>query len=465
MRSPWRAGLLALALVAAIPAQVSPQTLAATPADASDTAEKSLALTVNKSRLVRIPSGVRDVLVANPAIADVVVRTPNMVYVLGRAVGETSVVLLDAQGREIQTFGVRVDFDVAGLRQALRQALPSEQITVTGANQSVVLNGAVSSPQAADNIRQLARQFVANDNQLVTLVKVGSDQQVLLRVRVAEVSRSVVKQLGVTEALVRPGGSVGTGTGLGDFAATSGRLLSSPTAFATIIGNIAVGGIDQLTFTFQALEQTGLVKVLAEPNLTAISGETASFLAGGEFPVPVPQDANTITVQYKQFGVRVNFTPVVLSPGLVSLKVGTEVSQLSTAGAVSLGNFTIPALTVRRADTTVELPSGGSLVIAGLLQNNVTGNYEGLPGLKDVPVLGQLFRSTKFQRDETELVVTVTPVLAKPADPAALALPTDGFGPANDLQMYFLEKLYSTYRGNAPRPTGTLRGPVGFVLE
>jgi pilus assembly protein CpaC len=334
---------------------------------------------------------------------------------------------------------------------------------VTSANQAIVLNGAASSPQAADNARQMARQFVANDNQLVSLVKVGSDQQVLLRVRVAEVSRQVVKQLGVSEVLSRPGGAAATG--FGDFAAASGRLLTNPTAFATVIGNLTIGGIDQLTFTFQALEQTGLVKVLAEPNLTAISGETASFLAGGEFPVPVPQDANTITVQYKQFGVRVNFTPVVLSPGLVSLKVGTEVSQLSTNGAVTLGNFTIPALTVRRADTTVELPSGGSLVIAGLLQNNITSNYEGLPGLKDVPVLGQLFRSTKFQRDETELVVTVTPVLAKTADPTALALPTDGFGPANDVGMYFLEKLYSTYRGNAPRPTGTLRGPVGFVLE
>jgi pilus assembly protein CpaC len=372
---------------------------------------------------------------------------------------------------------VRVDFDVAGLRNALKQSLPDDAITVAAANQSIVLNGTAATAAAADNARQVARQFVGNDNQLVSLLKVGSDQQVMLRVRVAEVSRQVVKQLGVSTALLSNTTPTAGISALGAAAASppnpavpgvtfdTGRLLASPTAFATFLGDVTIGGIGRLSATLEALEQTGLVKTLAEPNLTAISGETASFLAGGEFPVPVPQDANTITIQYKQFGVRVNFTPVVISPGVISLRVATEVSALSDAGAVTLGNFRISALTVRRADTTVELPSGGSLVIAGLLQNNMTTNFEGIPGLKDVPILGQLFRSTKFQRDETELVVTVTPVLAKTAAPAALAMPTDGFGPSNDVGMYFLEKLYATYRGPGPRPPGVLKGPVGFVLE
>jgi pilus assembly protein CpaC len=468
-----RAALLGLALLAAIGAGPAVAQAPAAPPQAVDTPEKVVAVTVNKSRLVRLPAAVRDVVVANPAIADVVVRTPNVIYILGRSVGETSVVFLDAQGREVEALGVRVEFDVAALRTALRQAMPNEPVTVSAANQSIVLNGTASTPAAADSVRQVARQFVANDNQLVSVVKVGSDQQVLLRVRVAEVSREVVKQLGVSSAVLSNNTPVGTPAAIAAATSTAnqgvnfsaGRALVNPTAFATFLGDIVVGGIGRLSLTLEALEQTGLVKTLAEPNLTAISGETASFLAGGEFPVPVPQDANTITIQYKQFGVRVNFTPVVVSPGVISLKVATEVSALSDNGAVTLGNFRISALTVRRADTTVELPSGGSLVIAGLLQNNMTTNFEGIPGLKDVPVLGQLFRSTKFQRDETELVVTVTPILTRTADPLALALPTDGFGPTDDVSMYFLEKLYATYRGPAPRPTGTLRGPVGFVLE
>jgi len=410
---------------------------------------------------------VRDVLVGNPQIADVVVRAPNVVYVLGKAPGETNVIFLDANGREVQNLDVKVDFDVDSLRGVLKEAVPNESITVIATNQSIVLQGAATNAAANDNIRQIARQYVTNDNQIVNMMKLGSEQQVLLKVRVAEVTRQVVKQLGSQVGLAgaNAAGSAGGAAGAGDVALNIGRALVNPTAFGTFAGQLAIAGIGQLTLTLEALEQTGLVKILAEPNLTAISGETASFLAGGEFPVPVPQDATTITIQYKQFGVRVNFTPVVIAPGVISLKVGTEVSQLSDAGAVTLGNFKIPALSVRRADTTVDLPSGGSLVIAGLLQNNLTNNFEGVPGVKDVPILGALFRSTKFQRDETELVITVTPILAKSVESAQLALPSDGFGPANDMGMYLFEKLYARYRPDTPRPAGTIRGPVGFILE
>jgi pilus assembly protein CpaC len=417
----------------------------------------ALPIVMNKSRPLELPPGVADIIVANPAIADIVVRTPNQAYVLGKAVGETNLVFVDNAGRQVGSVDVAVTVDLQAMQASLKRAFPTEQIELVPANQAVVLRGAVATPAVAEGMRQLARQFVANDAQVVNMLRVGSEQQVLLRVRVAEVTRQVVKQLGLNASYVTQGP---------DLAVTAGRLLTAPTPFASIAGTLFINGFDRLTLALQALEQTGLVKTLAEPNLTAISGENASFLAGGEFPVPVPQggDSNAITVTYKQFGVRVTFTPVVLGPNLITLKIATEVSQLSDAGAVTLNNFRVPALTVRRAETTVELPSGGSIVIAGLLQNNLNNTIEGIPALKDVPILGALFRSTKFQKDESELVITVAPILARPVESASIALPSDGFGPANDVNMFLLQRLHALYRGGQA-PEGSIRGPMGFVLE
>lgn len=446
---PCLAGAQALtppAVVSAAAPERSPVPMATTHA---------LPIVLSKSRAVQLPPGVSDIIVANPAIADVVVRTPGLAYVLGKSVGETNVVFIDAAGKQLGSVDVAVTVDLQSMQASLRRAFPTEQIELVPANQAIVLRGAVATPAVAEGMRQLARQFVASDAQVVNMLRVGSEQQVLLRVRVAEVTRQVVKQLGLNASYVTKGP---------DLAVTAGRLLTSPTPFASIAGSLLINGFDRLTLALQALEQTGLVKTLAEPNLTSISGESASFLAGGEFPVPVPQDNNTITITYKQFGVRVTFTPVVLGPNLISLKIGTEVSQLSDAGAVTLNNFRVPALTVRRAETTVELPSGGSIVIAGLLQNNLNSAVEGVPALKDVPILGTLFRSTKFQKDESELVITVAPILARPVDSAAIALPSDGFGPANDVNMYLLQRLHALYRGGRA-PEGVIRGPMGFVLE
>ena len=449
----------AVAIVGAAPAQVlmpppgSPVTSETAPVPVATA--RAVPIVLNKSRGLRLPPGVADIIVANPAIADIVVRTAGLAYILGKSVGETNVVFVDAAGRQVGSIDVSVTVDIDAMQTALRRAFPTEQVELVPANQAVALRGSVATPAVADAMRQLARQFVANDAQVVNMLRVGSEQQVLVRVRVAEVSRQVVKQLGLNTSL-RTRGS--------DLAVNIGRALVNPTPFASIAGTLLINTFDQLTLTLQALEQTGLVKTLAEPNLTAISGENATFLVGGEFPVPVPQDANTITIMFKQFGVRLIFTPVVLSPSLISLKIGTEVSQLSQNGAVTLGSFSIPALTVRRAETTVELPSGGSLVMAGLLQNNINSQIEGLPALKDVPILGALFRSTKFQRDETELVITISPLLTRPIDTAALALPTDGFGAANDVNMYLLQRLHALYRGGRA-PDGVIRGPMGFVLE
>jgi pilus assembly protein CpaC len=459
MRARWLPLVLGLVLVsiAASAAEMPLQRVPTPAAPTTSPVSRAIPIVLNKSRALHLPSGVADIIVANPQIADVVVRTPGLAYVLGKQVGETNIVFVDAGGRQAGSADVAVTLDVDAIQAAFRQAFPTEQVELVPANQAVALRGSVATPAVADAMRQLARQFVANDAQVVNMLRVGSEQQVLLRVRVAEVSRQVVKQLGFNSQFQ---------TRDSDIVSTIGRTFAgaSPTPFGTIAGQIFFNTFDRLRLTLEALEQTGLVKTLAEPNLTAISGENASFLVGGEFPIPVPQDANTITIAFKQFGIRLIFTPVVLGPSLISLKIGTEVSQLSDNGAVSLGAIRIPALSVRRAETTVELPSGGSLVIGGLLQNNINTAIEGLPALKDVPVLGALFRSTKFQRDETELVITVAPLLTRPVDSAALALPTDGFGPSNDINLFILERLHALYRGGQA-PSGFIRGPLGFVLE
>jgi pilus assembly protein CpaC len=455
--------LLAIALIAVsttAPAADMPplRTLAATQlatAPAGGGGSHALPIVLNKSRAIQLPAGVADIIVANPQIADIVVRTPGLAYVLGKQVGETNIVFVDGAGRQAGSVDVSVTVDVEGIQTALRRAFPTESVELVPANQAVALRGSVATPAVADAVRQLARQFVANDAQIVNMLRIGSEQQVLLRVRVAEVSRQIVKQLGINSQYQ---------TRDSDVVTTIGRALINPTPFGTIAGQIFFNTFDRLRLTLEALEQTGLVKTLAEPNLTAISGENASFLVGGEFPIPVPQDANTITIQFKQFGIRLIFTPIVLGPNLISLKIGTEVSQLSDDGAVTLGNFRVPALSVRRAETTVELPSGGSLVIGGLLQNNINSAIEGMPALKDVPILGALFRSTKFQRDETELVITVAPLLTRPVDSAAIALPSDGFGPSNDANLFLLQRLHALYRGGRA-PDGFIRGPMGFVLE
>lgn len=427
-----------------------------------------LTLEANKSRIIRLSRPARDVLVANPAIADIALRSPDTAFVVGRRVGETNVYFFDADGHQIDGVDLTVKFDSGAVAAVLRQTLPNDQINIASANQSLILTGSVASAQDAENARQIARQFVADDNSIINLLSVRDKSQVLLRVRVSEMSRQVVKELGITPGSppfnFRLGGA--------NFNVAGNPPNFSNTPFASLGAAIPLaGGSTTFTALLQALESNGLVKTLAEPNLTAVSGETASFLVGGQFPVPSPQPgssggATVITVTYKDFGVRLTFTPVVLSSGQINLKIATEVSQLSTQGQVTITGFTIPALTMRRAVTTVELPSGGSIAIAGLLQNDIQNTIQGFPLLKDIPVLGSLFSSTQFQRNESDLVIAVTPLLVKPVDPNVLALPTDGFGPASDFNMYLLGRLNATYGKPAPEfPRAQPKGPYGYILE
>ncbi|HTO85082.1 MAG TPA: type II and III secretion system protein family protein [Methylomirabilota bacterium] len=465
--APPPAVLPAAAPAAAKPLLHQAKLEAPTQTPAPQAVTRAMALDVNKSRIIRLSRPARDVLVANPAIADIALRSPDTAFIVGRRVGETNVYFFDADGHEIDGVDLTVKFDSAAVTSVLHQMMPGEQIIVATANQSIVLTGSVASAQESENARQIARQFVADDNSIINLLSIRDKNQVLLRVRVSEMSRQVVKELGITPGQPTP---FNFSIGGSHFSLTGNTPNFTNTPFAGLSSAIPLSASTTFTSLLQALESNGLVKTLAEPNLTAISGETASFLVGGQFPVPSPQPSGgsgaTITVTYKDFGVRLTFTPVVLSSGQINLKIATEVSQLSSQGAITVSGFNIPALSMRRAVTTVELPSGGSIAIAGLLQNDIQNTIQGFPGLKDIPILGSLFSSTQFQRNESDLVIAVTPLLVKPVDPNVLAMPTDGFGPASDFNMYLLGRLNATYGKPTPEsPHGQPKGPYGFILE
>jgi pilus assembly protein CpaC len=441
--------------------QIPVEPLPATPAAGSDQFE----LPLNKTRAIELDRAVRDVIIGNPDVADVVVRAPGQVYLIGRSIGETNVFLVDASGNLVRKLDVVVQPDGSAVEAAIRQLLPREHITVKGVGNSVVLSGTASSDGAAAQAHQIARRFVPEDSNIVNMITIGSEQQVLIKVKVAEIQKSVLKELGAANIL--------DPQTLGPITldlATAATGLSAST-FAGVLG---IGTSDSDT-TFQLLETHGLLRTLAEPNLLAISGEPASLLAGGEYPVvAVSSDSGnpTVSVEYKPFGVSLAFLPVVIAPGRIWLKVSTEVSALSAQNSVVIpfgdDSFQILGLATRRANTTIELPSGGGIMIAGLLQNDIQSSVNGVPGLMDLPILGSLFRSTSFQRNETELVILVNVMLAKPVDPDMLASPTDGFAPSHDLDRYFLGNLQSLYVKRPPpgsQPSEGPKGPIGYIIN
>jgi pilus assembly protein CpaC len=421
-------------------------------------------LALNKTLELHLPNAVRDVIVGSPAIADVVVRSPTQLFLVGRSLGNTNVFLLDAAGKIIERFEINVHQDTASVTSALADLLPGEPIDVSGAGDSIVLSGSVSSDGVVQRAQSVARRFVDDDQKIINLLRVANEQQVLLRVRVAEVSKTAIKNLGIDWNVSNIAVSNGLVTGILPGA-------TSLTAPATITGSASgLGPIGSLDATLSLLEQQNLARSLAEPNLVTVSGEVANILVGGETPIPVEQDNNSITVEFKPFGVALSFLPVVLDSGRISLKIGTEVSALDTTNQVTIctGCSPISGLKVRRANSVVELPSGGSLMMGGLLSNDITTGLHGIPGAMDIPILGQLFRSNAFQHNETELVITVTALMVKPVQPKLMALPTDGFAPASDLDFYFLGHLQNIYV-KQPVPTGrnapTLQGPIGYIIQ
>lgn len=428
-----------------------------------------LALEVRKGRVIRLDRPAAAVFVADPDIADVQVHSPSLVYVLGRRAGRTSLYAVDADDQVLLRRDVIVEHNLTGLRQVLREMAPGQPVSASSIDGAILLDGVVADPSLAQDLRETAARYLGQDETVINRMTVSAPTQVSLRVRVAEVSREVTKLFGVNlDALLTPGDFVfGLATGR-PFLGPDGRAIrlfdTNGTADA-IAGGYNSGTVN-INGLIDALEREGLVNVLAEPNLTALSGETASFLAGGEFPIPVAQNDNEISIEFKQFGVSLAFTPTVLTPNRISLRVRPEVSDITDRGAIKVNNLVIPALTTRRAETTVELGSGQSFAIGGLISNATRNNLEKFPGLGDLPVLGTLFRSTSFKRSESELVIIVTPFLVRPVSEPTLASPIDGLREASDLDRILRGRLAVT--GLPPgrgAPPLRLVGPAGFALD
>lgn len=415
------AAALAFGAFSPAPAQAEAQLVGGT--------ESQLNIAAGKAQLVRLSRPAKTVFLAEPKIADVQVKSPTLVYVLGKAPGSTSLFALDAREQVIANMSVNVGFDEARLRQAIRVQAPNSQVQVEGAGDSIILTGKAATAAEGEAILRMAARFVQGEDaagRIINRLTVEQPNQISLHVRVAEVSREASEQLGFNwESLANigdAGGLVGLATGADILGA--GNQITRPAGPAgAIIAGLRKDGVN-LNVLIDALERKDLVTILAEPNLTAVSGQPATFLAGGEYPIPVPQGLDQVAIQFKQFGVSLAFVATILDGGRISLNVRPEVSQLSSNGAITLNGITVPALTTRRAETTVELGSGQSFAIAGLLQNTSTKDVRKLPGLGDVPVLGELFKSRRFQKNESELVIIVTPYLVKPVS-QKLAVPTD----------------------------------------
>jgi pilus assembly protein CpaC len=430
-----------------------------------------LSLGVGKSVVVDLPRDVKDVLVADPRIANAVVRSAQRAYIIGGAVGQTNVVFFDADGQQVASYDIAVKRDLNGVRTALRQTMPGIQIE--GVGEGVLLTGSVSSPIEAQQAGEIAARLVGGSERVVNSIVVRGRDQVMLKVNVSEVRRDIIKQMGVDLSA-----SMNYGTAIVNFNNSNpftgyGRPLVSDNGLSA---SSVLKGLPTVTATMRAMESAGVVRTLAEPNLTAISGESATFIAGGEFPIPAGYSCDPVThvcttqIQFKKFGISLNFTPVVLSEGRISLRVMTEVSELSNDNAITLnqgGNsLTVPSIKTRRAETTLEIPSGGSMAMAGLIQEQTKQAVNGLPGLDQLPVLGALFRSQDFVNNQTELMVLVTPYVVRAVAQKELSRPDDGFAPASDSQSTLLARINRIY-GLAARveTVGAPQGNFGFIID
>jgi len=437
---------------------------------ASEATSRFVPLGIGKSVVIDLPRDVRDILVADPKIANAVVRSSRRAYIVGVAVGQTSVFFFDANGGQIAGLDLAVTRDLNGVRAALRQMFPNSDMRIDGVGDGVVLTGTAANPAEAQQAYDLASRLVGDGNKVVNALTVRGRDQVMLKVTVAEVQRDVIKQLGVDLT-----GSLGSGVAVLDFA-TRNPFTATTQAISSSAG---VFRYQSTAATLRAMERAGVIRMLAEPTLTAISGESATFLAGGEFPIPQGLSCDTTrvppicqqSIDYKKFGVGLTFTPVVLSEGRISLKVMTEVSDVSNENTITLSvpgsdAITIPSIRVRRADTTVEIPSGGSMAMAGMIQEQTKQALNGVPGITQVPVIGALFRSRDYVNRQTELMVIVTPYVARAVSQKDLAKPDDGFADAADPSTVLLGRLNRIYGvPGAVDPRRMYRGNYGFILD
>jgi len=427
-----------------------------------------LALTLNSGKLVQLDKPATSVFIGNPDLADVQVQSPTIIYVFGKGTGSTNLFALDSKGRVLLNSPVTITHDVTSLNEALVGISPNGGLMAKSTPTGIMLTGKVKTAARAEDARRMAQLYLGATGTVFNRIDVAGAMQVNLRVRIAEVSRSVTKQFGIHwEALGRIGDAVlgfATPTDIIGDADSFTRLGAGSNYFGNYTDdNVSISGL------INALNEEGLLTILAEPNLTALSGETAEFLAGGEFPIPVPQEDGAITIEYKPFGVSLSFTPTVVDDNLINLQVKPEVSQLSSTSAININNNFIQSLLTRRAETTVELASGQSFAIGGLLSNDGDNNISKTPLLGDIPILGALFRSASFQRNETELLIIVTPYLVKPSN-SRIAEPTDGYIPPTNKDLYvdgenFRPTSSAVYPKNSAKSDVKLAGPAGFILE
>ncbi|HEY5305070.1 MAG TPA: type II and III secretion system protein family protein [Pseudolabrys sp.] len=440
---------------------------------ASEATSRFIPLGIGKSVAIDLPADIKDVLVADPKIANAVIRSSRRVYMIGVAIGQTNIFFFDAEGKQIAGFDIAVTRDLNGVRAALKQALPDSDIRIEGVADGIMLSGSAANAAESQQAFDLASRLVGDGAKVVNGITVRERDQVMLKVTVAEVRRDIIKQLGVDlSGSFNYGAAVVNLNTQNSFSAT-GQTLSN-TAFA--------GSWKNISATLRAMDRAGVLRTLAEPNLTAISGETASFVAGGEFPIPNGLSCDTTKsppvcqaqVDFKKFGVSLVFTPVVLSGGRISLKVMTEVSDLSTDNALTLAvpgstqTLTIPSITTRRAETVVEIPSGGSLALAGMIQEQTKQQINGVPGLMQLPILGSLFRSRDYINNQTELMVLVTPYIVHAVAQNKLSRPDDGFADPNDQSTVLLGRLNRIYGGSNAKTdpqTGDYQGKYGFILD
>ena len=445
---------------------------------------RSIAISIGRGQLVTLPGRMVDVFVAEPTIADVQVKSTNQLYVFGKSGGETTVYASNSAGDVIWSANIRVGTNLDSIEQMLKLAMPEAKIQTSTMNSTVLLTGTVAAPEDAAEAERLVKAFVDDKTNVISRLKMATPLQVNLHVKFAEVNRSLVRQMGTNLTTIdgsggfkfglnqgrSPATTINTANSLplgigssvkgymldpitGKLVLTDGTNVTPLSGQSTLAGMGKLFGLDILG-TLDLGETIGLVTSLAEPNLTALSGETANFLAGGEYPIPVSSGLGATSIEFKKYGVSLAYTPTVLANGRISLRVRPEVSELSSDGAIITNNTTVPALTVRSAETTIELGSGQSFMIAGLLRNNVQNTITKMPGAGDVPILGSLFRSTSFRRGETELVIVVTPYLVNPVDASEIKLPTDGFRASSALQQLLGHvEADGVTGGDRPKPT------------
>ena len=473
---------LPLRFAAAAEMAVEPQTQSIVVA-ASDFGSRSVALGVGKSVVIDFPRDIKDVLVANPRIANAVIRSSRRAYVIGNESGQTNVFFFDAEGKQLAGLDIAVTRDLNGIRAAIKQVLPDSDVRVEGIGMDgVILSGFVSSQAEAQQAFDIATRLlnsssaeaVGAGSKVVNAIIVRSRDQIMLKVTVAEVERDLIKQLGINLS-----GSFGFGSTVVNFNNTNPF-----SAFGQSLSQSAISPtFRSITGTLQAMEQAGVIHTLAEPNLTAISGETATFLAGGEFPILNGYSCSAVatgtsvttcqpSIEFKKFGVSLNFTPVVLNEGRISLRVMTEVSDISAENSLTIPipgstqTVNVPSIRTRRADTTVEIPSGGALAMAGMIQNDTKHQMNGLPGLAELPVLGPLFKSNDYINQQTELMVLVTPYVVHAVAQKDLSRPDDGFADPSDPAQVLLGRFNRIYGvGGMPDPPDNYRGKYGFILD